>query len=101
MDLINIILGLFYILLGMAVYKHPGLIAGYNTMSEEEKKNFDIAMFKSKMRRGFILTGVLSVAVGVVLIPFDWEMAKTLFTICAPVVLCICLQLVAAKCRKK
>ncbi|MBR4804102.1 MAG: DUF3784 domain-containing protein [Bacteroidales bacterium] len=100
-DLINITLGVFYILLGVAVYKHPDLIAGYNTMSEEEKQKFDIASFKSKMRLGFVITGVLSVAVGVILLPFDYDMAKTAFAICAPVVLCICLLFVAAKCRKK
>jgi len=100
-DLVNIIFGLFYILLGMAVYRYPDLITGYNTMEQEKKQKFDIMAFKSKMKKGFVLTGVLSVAVGVLLAPFDCDTAKTVFATCSPIVLCVFLMFIAAKCHNK
>jgi hypothetical protein len=38
-DVINYFLGGLFILLGFLINKNPNLIAGYNTMSKDEKAN--------------------------------------------------------------
>ena len=39
MDTINCILGVFYITMGFLISKHPNLLSGYNTLSDEEKES--------------------------------------------------------------
>lgn len=61
MEAVNIITGVFLILLGIVI-KHGKMynwIAGYNTMSLEEKKNVDIAGFSTLMRNCFVFMGIL------------------------------------------
>ena len=61
MEAVNIITAIFLILLGIVI-KHGkmyNLIAGYNTMSPEEKKNVDIVGFSTLMRNSFVIMGVL------------------------------------------
>jgi len=69
MDLIIISTGLFMIATGFLVKSSPNLIAGYNTMSEEKKKNVDIEWLSTYMRNGMILIGS-SIIVGYYL--FKW-----------------------------
>ena len=59
MDLIilNLITGLFFIGIGFLVKYSPDVIAGYNTMSKEKKKNVDIVGLSTFMKRGFIIMG--------------------------------------------
>ena len=60
----NLIVGGFLILMGFLVKKFPDMIAGYNTMSEAQKKNVDIEGLSSMMRNALILMGLL-LAVGI------------------------------------
>ncbi|MEQ9288593.1 MAG: DUF3784 domain-containing protein [Cyclobacteriaceae bacterium] len=55
----NVLLGGFFIVLGFLVKKYPDLIAGYNTMPEEQKKNVDIDGLSSMMRVGLVAMGLL------------------------------------------
>jgi len=59
MTLINIIAGAFLIVLGFLVKKYPDLIAGYNTMSAEQKEKVDIDGLSTMMRNSLIVIGVL------------------------------------------
>lgn len=68
-DIINLIVGLFMIGLGFLVKSSPDLIAGYNTMSEEKKKNVDIEGLSTFMRNGLITIG-LSIIIGYYI--FKW-----------------------------
>lgn len=52
-----IIIGSFLIALGFLVKSYPNLIAGYNTLPEEQKKNVDIESLSTLIRNGLILTG--------------------------------------------
>lgn len=64
MEAVNIITGVFLILLGIVI-KHGKMynwIAGYNTMSPEEKKNVDIEGFSTLMRDCFLIMGMLIIA---------------------------------------
>jgi hypothetical protein len=57
-ELINILTGIFLIGSGFLVKRFPDLIAGYNTMSDERKKNVDIHGLSSLMRNGLIIIGL-------------------------------------------
>jgi uncharacterized membrane protein SirB2 len=69
MDIINLITGLFMIGMGFLVKSSPNLIAGYNTMSKDKKKNVDIVGLSTFMRNSLIIIG-LSIIVGYYL--FKW-----------------------------
>lgn len=69
MDILNIIVGLFMIGIGFLVKSAPSLIAGYNTMSDDKKKNVDIVGLSTYMRKSLIIIG-LSIIAGYYL--FKW-----------------------------
>lgn len=54
---------------GFLVKAAPGLIAGYNTMPEDQKKNVDIEGLSTYLRNGFIVIGLI-VIIGYYL--FNW-----------------------------
>lgn len=56
---IEIFIGFVFIICGLLVKKYPNLIAGYNTMSAEEKKKVDIKKFSTYLHNGLIVTGAL------------------------------------------
>ena len=59
MDYVSIGIGLLLIGSGFLVKKYPSLIAGYNTMSEEQQKNVDIEGLSTLMRNSLIFMGLL------------------------------------------
>jgi len=69
MDILNIIVGLFMIGMGFLVKSTPSLIAGYNTMPDDKKKNVDIVGLSTYMRNSLIIIG-LSIIAGYYL--FKW-----------------------------
>ena len=69
MDTINLVTGLFMIGMGFLVKSSPNLIAGYNTMPKDKKKNVDIQGLSTYMRNSLIIIG-LSIIVGYYL--FKW-----------------------------
>ena len=58
MDILHVIVGLFLIGLGFLVKSSPDLIAGYNTMPEEKKKNVDIDGLSTYMRNAMVAMGM-------------------------------------------
>lgn len=65
MSAFHILMGLFLMLTGWAVVKFPLLIAGYNTMSKEQKEKVDVKGASRMMRKTFVLMGF-----GVIAIPY-------------------------------
>ncbi len=63
------IVGLFMIGIGFLVKSSPNMIAGYNTMSKDKKKNVDIVGLSTFMRNGLIAIG-LTIIIGYYL--FKW-----------------------------
>lgn len=49
--------------LGMLVRKYPNLIAGYNTMTAEQKKNVDVKGLSNFMCRSLCVIAVLMIVV--------------------------------------
>lgn len=58
MEILFLIVGLFMIGSGFLVKSNPNLIAGYNTMSKEEKKNVDIEGLSTYICNGLITIGL-------------------------------------------
>ncbi|MEO0340296.1 MAG: DUF3784 domain-containing protein [Bacteroidota bacterium] len=58
---INTGIGLFIIAIGFLVKKYPNLIAGYNTLSAERKKQVDIEGLSTWMKNSFITMGILTI----------------------------------------
>ena len=54
----SIIIAVILIITGLLVWKYPGLIAGYNTMTPEQQRNVDIKGLKTFMCRAFCLVGI-------------------------------------------
>ena len=69
MELLNIIVGIFMIGMGFLVKSAPNLIAGYNTMPQDKKKNVDVEGLSTYMRNSLIIIG-LSIIAGYYL--FKW-----------------------------
>ncbi len=59
--------GLIFIGIGFLVRAAPEMIAGYNTMSAEKRKNVDIKGLARFLRNGLILTGASSIVAGLLL----------------------------------
>jgi len=58
MDILIIIIGLFMAALGFLAKAYPNLIAGYNTMPRDKKKNVDIEGLSTLIRNGLAITGL-------------------------------------------
>jgi len=69
MEIFNIVVGIFMIVVGFLVGSYPNLIAGYNTMPEDKKKNVDIEGL-SKFGRNILIIIGLSIISGYYL--FKW-----------------------------
>ena len=63
----ELLIGFILIICGLLVKKHPNLIAGYNSMSAEEKKKINIKKFSTFLRNGLIITGAITIIVSVIL----------------------------------
>lgn len=66
MLLVEILIGFIFIICGLLVKKYPNLIAGYNSMSVEEKKKIDIKKFSTFLHNGLIVIGALLTIASVV-----------------------------------
>ena len=58
--------GLLFIILGLLVKKYPNLMAGYNTMSPEKKKNVDVEGLTTYARNSLLAIGVIIILAGFV-----------------------------------
>ncbi len=69
MGMIHLITGLIFIGLGFLIRVYPGMIAGYNTMPAEKKKNIDIDGLSRYMRNVMIIMGLATILLYLV---FRW-----------------------------
>lgn len=66
MNTAYIIIGLVFIVLGFLVKRFPVLIAGYNTMSKEQKENVDVNGLGRYMRWCLICLGCVVIALSII-----------------------------------
>ena len=63
MDLTELFVGLLFIIMGVLIYFFPNLIAGYNTLSKEDKKKVDIKGLSKFIRNSFIIFGIYIIVI--------------------------------------
>lgn len=86
MTVMSLNLGLFFIGLGFLVKAVPDLIAGYNTMSKEQKANVDILGLSTFMRNVLIVIGLIIIAGNFLLRLLEFPMIASLLTFIVPFV---------------
>jgi len=82
----NLNLGLFFIGLGFLLKAFPDLIAGYNTMTKEQKANVDIRGLSTFMRNVLILIGLVIIAGNFLLRLVGFPMIASTLTFIVPFV---------------
>lgn len=68
---VELITGIILIICGFLVKINPNLIAGYSSMSDDEKKKIDITKISLFMYKGLITTGVVIIFIGIFLGTFN------------------------------
>ena len=63
---VETLIGFIFIICGLLVKNFPNLIAGYNNMPAEEKKNIDIKKFSTFLHNGLLIIGALLIIASVV-----------------------------------
>lgn len=71
--IIHIGVGLFLIGIGFLVKKYPDLIAGYNTMSDEQRQNVDVEGLSTLMRNSFIVMGLIVAVLPYIFLFLGWK----------------------------
>ena len=61
---VELITGIILIICGFLVKINPNLIAGYNSMSDDEKKKIDMTKISIFMYKSLISIGVLIIIIG-------------------------------------
>lgn len=79
--------GIILIICGILVKINPDLIAGYNTLSEADKKKVDIKRLSTYMHNGLIIIGAVSIIASVVMYFLDIKASYRLISISTFIVL--------------
>ena len=69
----SLLMGVILIICGFLVKEYPNLIAGYNTMSKEDKEKVDIDNLSFMMKKGLIIIGAMVIIVGSLMIVFNYK----------------------------
>ncbi|WOK06963.1 DUF3784 domain-containing protein [Imperialibacter roseus] len=72
-QLVHLIIGTFLIGTGFLVKSYPMLIAGYNTMPEDKRKNVDVDGLSSMIRNHFITMGLVLVVGAYLFLWLGWK----------------------------
>ena len=59
--------GFMLIVVGLLVKQYPNLLAGYNTLSEEQKKEIDIEKVSTIARNVIVLTGAAVIDASIIM----------------------------------
>ncbi|MDB9954313.1 DUF3784 domain-containing protein [Flavobacteriaceae bacterium] len=82
----SLITAMILILTGLIVKNNPDLMAGYNTLSKEEKENIDTDKLTQIARRYLVLTGLSVLIVGGILSLLNVPEKTHLYVVCGIVV---------------
>jgi len=82
----SLITAMILIFTGLIVKNNPDLMAGYNTLSKEEKENIDTDKLTQIARRYLVLTGLSVLIVGGILSLLNVPEKTHLYVVCGIVV---------------
>ena len=97
----SFLIGVILIICGFLVKKHPNLIAGYNTLSEDDKEKIDIENLSSMMKRALITIGTLTIVMGLIMSIIKVKEHYGLLITSSIVVLGVIIMIITAKKFKK
>lgn len=84
--LAELLTGIILIICGLLVKINPNLIAGYNSLSEKEKKKINVNKLSTMMRNYLVIIGSIAVITGIVLYILDVKESYRLMSLIAIVV---------------
>jgi uncharacterized membrane protein len=93
----SFLIGVILIICGFLVKKHPNLIAGYNTLSEDDKEKVDIENLSSMMKRALITIGTLTIVMGLIMSIIKVKEHYGLLITSSIVVLGVIIMIITAK----
>lgn len=97
----SFLIGVILIICGFLVKKHPNLIAGYNTLSEDDKEKVDIENLSSMMKRALITIGTLTIVMGLIMSIIKVKEHYGLLITSSIVILGVIIMIISAKKFKK
>jgi membrane protein YdbS with pleckstrin-like domain len=97
----ELLTGIILIFCGLLVKYNPNLIAGYNTMSEKEKKTIDVTKLSTMMRNYLVIIGALVILIGIILFLLDVKQSIRLMSISVIVILGVMLMVFNGQSFKK
>ena len=97
----ELLTGIILIFCGLLVKYNPNLIAGYNTMSEKEKKTIDVTKLSTMMRNYLVIIGALVILIGIILFLLDVKQSIRLMSISVIVILGVMLMVFNGQSLKK
>ena len=97
----SFLIGVILIICGFLVKKHPNLIAGYNTLSEDDKEKVDIENLSSMMKRALITIGTLIIVMGLIMSLIKVKEHYGLLITSSIVILGVIIMIISAKKFKK
>ncbi len=102
-EIIFIIVGIFIAVVGLIIkyFRLYSLIGGYNTMTNDEKVNFDIKKFALLMRNALITIGILIVISSLISIWLNIEWLSPIVSIISVFVGVIYLNIQGARIKQK
>lgn len=92
--------GIILIISGILVKKYPNLIAGYNTLSAEEKKKIDIKRLSNFMHNSLIIIGALSIIVAIILYAIGIKQSYRFIVITSIIIIGLIYMLVQGNANK-
>ena len=93
----SLLMGVILIICGFLVKKYPNLIAGYNTLSEDDKEKVDIENLSSMMKRALITIGTLTIVMGLIMSIIKVKEHYGLLITSSIVVLGVIIMIITAK----
>ncbi|MCK0109853.1 DUF3784 domain-containing protein [Flavobacteriaceae bacterium S0825] len=97
----SLLMGVILIICGFLVKKYPNLIAGYNTLSEDDKEKVDIENLSSMMKRALITIGALIIVMGLIMSLIKVKEHYGLLITSSIVILGVIIMIISAKKFKK
>jgi len=97
----SLLMGVILIICGFLVKKYPNLIAGYNTLSEDDKEKVDIENLSSMMKRALITIGTLIIVMGLIMSLIKVKEHYGLLITSSIVILGVIIMIISAKKFKK
>lgn len=93
----ELLTGIILIICGFLVKEFPDLIAGYNTLTKEQKKKVDIDGLSLYMKNYLISIGCLVIIVGCILYSLNIKTSIKLLTTSAITVIGIIIMIIKAQ----